>query len=116
MVRAPRFMWEITHGLIPAGMLVCHTCDSPCCVNPEHLWIGTPKDNMRDMWEKGRGSKPPRSRPGMLNAKLSDVAAEIIRARYAGGGVTQQVLADEFGVDISLICRVINNERWSAAS
>ena len=52
----------------------------------------------------------------MLNAKLSDVAAEIIRARYAGGGVTQQVLADEFGVDISLICRVINNERWSAAS
>lgn len=53
-VYAHRASWEIFKGEIPKGMLICHTCDNPKCVNPEHLFIGNHKDNYEDMKKKGR--------------------------------------------------------------
>lgn len=50
-----RAAWILTHGPIPPGMFVCHHCDNKPCCNPKHLFIGTCKDNMRDMAAKGRG-------------------------------------------------------------
>jgi hypothetical protein len=51
---APRMAWEMANGPVTSGLWVLHTCDNPSCVNPEHLFLGTQKDNMQDEINKGR--------------------------------------------------------------
>lgn len=62
-----RYVWSELFGPIPN--CVCHHCDNPPCVRPTHLWLGTHKENMADMWAKGRGSKPPVRWDGIHCAK-----------------------------------------------
>lgn len=57
-VYAHRFAWERANGPIPDGMMVCHTCDNPPCVNPTHLFLGTNSDNIKDAVAKGRHFTP----------------------------------------------------------
>ena len=54
--RAHRLSYEIFKGPIPEGMYVCHSCDTPACINPEHLWVGTVQQNNADRVEKMRGT------------------------------------------------------------
>jgi len=60
--RAHRFSFYYHNGYLPDDMCVCHSCDNPSCVNPNHLWIGTVKDNNRDAMNKGRKIPPNRGK------------------------------------------------------
>lgn len=60
LVKAHRFSYELHQGAIPDGMVICHRCDNPPCVRPDHLFAGTQKDNIHDMDAKGRGKRPPK--------------------------------------------------------
>ena len=62
VVNAHRFSYTINKGEIPDKLFVCHTCDNRKCVNPEHLFLGTHSDNMKDAYKKGRLKLPEKSR------------------------------------------------------
>lgn len=105
---ATRVAWELAHGPIPDGLYVLHRCDNPKCVNVAHLFLGTHADNMADKVAKRRHSFGAH-RPC---AKLTDDNIRAIRLRYSGGGITQQALADEYGVAISQINWAVNRLSW----
>lgn len=93
--KAHRIVWELTYGNIPDGMLVCHKCDNPPCCNPTHLFLGTHKDNVRDMMSKNRGGI---HKGSSHNRKLTYAEACHIREVYREGNTTYKQLASLYGV------------------
>ena len=70
MYRAHRIAWELTNGQIPDGIEVCHHCDNPACVRPDHLFLGTQNDNIQDGINKGRINLKENNQPsGEANGK-----------------------------------------------
>lgn len=106
VLRSPRVSWELHNGPIPEGMFVCHKCDNPPCVNPAHLFLGTAAENAADMDRKGRRNHP--------SIKLSAEMAGAIRAAFADGDMTQQALAEQFGVSRPMVNMIINGRYWKA--
>ncbi len=143
-VRYPRIYWYgrrrsvsvisylVHHGPIPDGMKVCHTCDVPRCVNPDHLFLGTQADNLKDMGQKGRhwAQKDPKrarwniqlvsagSQPGEKNpaAKLTQERVEEIRRARADEGLSYSQLVARFGVSKSQVARIVKGESWIRSS
>lgn len=108
MVRAHRVAWRLAHGKIPDGYLVLHKCDRPACVNPAHLFLGTHIENMADMRKKGRSLNGRRN----PNAKLTEDQVREIRHRYMSGGTTQKKLAAAYGVNQSMISKIVRGDNW----
>ena len=108
---AHRVIWVLMNGPIPEGLFVLHTCDEPLCVNPKHLWLGTPKDNVRDMLKKGRGRAggPPGEKHGM--SKLTDEKVRWLRWFYEDGW-SQDQIANMLGVSQNTVSRAIRSECW----
>lgn len=88
--------------------LVCHTCHNPACLNYRHLYWGDERSNYRDCRLVGRNIRGRR----VHCAKLTDEAVLAIRRRYAHGGVSQQVLADEFGVSQNRVSKIVRGRCW----
>lgn len=104
---AHRMAWEIAHGPIPTGLLVCHVCDTPACINPSHLFVGTQGDNINDMFRKGRGVVGERN----FNTKLTGDEVRQIRSRYAAGE-SQRSLGRAFRVANTTIKAVVDGKTW----
>lgn len=108
---AHRAAWRLCFGEIPQGLLVLHECDTPLCVKPKHLSIGTYVDNRKDCLEKGRGNAASGKR--VSSAILTEASVLEIRKRYAEGGITQVALGREYGVDSRTISQVVTRRNWS---
>lgn len=106
-IGAHRAAWFYTYGYLPEKC-VCHSCDNPACVNPNHLFTGTTGDNMRDRTKKGRTAKGERNG----RAKLSSKDVLKIRATRATTNLSYKAIGKLFNISTSTIWRVINNITW----
>ena len=134
LTRAHRVAYQLMRGDIPAGLFVLHDCpngDNPTCVNPAHLWLGTPADNSADMVRKGRqgslvhperlarGDRSgarlhPETRPrgeAHVRAKLTENNVREIHTRHANGEAAR-ALAREYGVSRAAINAIIKRRNW----
>jgi Mor family transcriptional regulator len=101
-VFAHRFSYRLFRGPIAAGMCVCHSCDNPACVNPDHLWLGTHAENMADMVRKGRQARLPRDLVPNMKVPVSALP-EIWSAHGSSSAAT---LAAKYGVTERTIYRL----------
>ena len=98
---AHRVSWELHFGPIPAGLFVCHHCDNPPCVRPDHLFLGTQSDNMKDRMVKGRAA-----------VKLSADIIRQIRDDFSKG-MSKTAIARKFSVDLNNIILILRGKIWS---
>ena len=130
ILSAHRVVWTFTHCPIPNdnsphGICVLHRCDLTSCVNPDHLFIGTQTDNIRDRESKGRGNHTcgekhhmrihPEKAQGEANGRAKLTIEQIIDIRtiYAAGGTTQRHLATLFGMSEPTINQIIRRKKWA---
>lgn len=114
---AHRLSFEWAYGPIPPGMHVCHRCDVRNCVNPAHLFRGSPAENMADMHAKGRQADPQTTRrSGEANgrARLDRERVTAIRSAHTDGASIYS-LAKRFGVGETTVRNIVKGRRWTDA-
>lgn len=112
-VSAHRASYEHFVGKIPVGMEVCHKCDNPCCINPNHLFLGTRQENIDDRESKGRNNPPKGEKNG--RAKLSEIDVLEMRAKRKTG-MSFQKIADEYGVHKKTVMDAVSGKNWASVS
>lgn len=105
---AHRLAWRLERGEIPVGLFVLHKCDNPGCCNPEHLYLGTQAENMRDMTVRQRAHTTGPQGSAHFNAKLTEDDVRAIRA--ATGNLA--ALARHYGVSYITINKIRRGETW----
>lgn len=126
-ITAHRASWLIHRGEIPDGLFVLHKCDNPPCVNPEHLFLGTHQDNMRDMvakgrhfahvrpWAVSRGPRPHgqyRKGESVAGAVLTEGQVREIRALWETGAWQQRQIARQYGVNFRTVHYIVHRKLW----
>lgn len=111
VLAAHRVSWEIHNGVIPEGLCVLHRCDNPKCVNPDHLFLGTQKDNVDDMMNKGRAIISP-LKNGEQHPRTKLTHSAVRGIRELNGLMTHKDIAELYGVCRTNITHVLNNTRW----
>lgn len=104
---AHRAAYELWRGAIPKGLCVLHTCDTPACVNPLHLWLGTRQENNHDRDAKNRTAKGAEH----YTTKLTADAVLTLRRLYQEGAEIKE-LAQQFGMTITAVFRLATGITW----
>lgn len=107
-LKAHRISWRIHNGPIPRGLCVLHKCDVPACVNPGHLFLGTPADNAKDRDRKGRQSRGIKH----YKSKLTREEVREIRHKYIPIIYSTTKLAEEYGVSNDTIHKIVKRKSW----
>lgn len=117
--RAHVYSYELHKGRVPKGVFVLHTCDTPACVNPDHLFLGNNQDNVDDMIAKGRHVRGGTYSKGKYQrgelhhgARLTATDVQAIRAAYNAGGVSFSQLARKYGLALGHVFRIVKKKAW----
>lgn len=105
-ISAHRLSWKLHKGEIPKGLVIRHKCNNPICVNPDHLLLGTLKDNSRDRIEAGNSCKGIKNTKSKLNEKQ---VTEIKNSLKLG----EKGIAKKYGISRSTICSIKQNRTWN---
>jgi len=106
-------MYELCKGPIPNGMQICHTCDTPDCCQPDHLFVGTSQDNIVDKFRKLRDNSNAGAEHSM--AKLTDEKVVEIR-RLAKAGFSLTSLGKQFNIHKGTVHKIVNRKLWKHLS
>jgi hypothetical protein len=104
-----RVSYMLFNGIISKNFDVCHACDNRWCVNPDHLFLGSRKENMFDAIKKGRTAKGERDG----NSTLTNEQVREIKKKHSQGGYTHRELAKEYGVVHSTIGCILREKTWT---